>query len=99
MTDEEILQELGLTAQELTDLLRKVNEFANTLNHKERRAFTESLKSTQYAAQEFGQDVTPERLTALARRLCPQCDIALWTCRIGFPPPPIPRPPTPPGHK
>jgi hypothetical protein len=71
MTDTEILQKMGLKEAELTDLLQKLNTFINTLNPAQREAFLDSFRTTEKAAHDFGDDVTPERLKAFLEKRTP----------------------------
>lgn len=68
MTDEDILEKMGLSDEELRELLRKINVFFNnTLNETERGAFLRGLKSVEEAARELDEDVTTERLEKFIR--------------------------------
>ena len=69
MTDEDILEKMGLSDEELRELLRKINVFFNsTLNEKERGAFLRGLKSVEEAARELDEDLTPEDLERFIRK-------------------------------
>jgi hypothetical protein len=71
MTDTEILQKMGLKDAELTDLLQKLNTFINTLLPAQKKAFLDSFKTTNQAALDFGDEVTPKRLKAFLKKRTP----------------------------
>jgi hypothetical protein len=82
MTDQEILDRLGLQPDEIRELFRKLNEFFNTLDEKQKRAFTRSLRSTHEAAGEIDRDVTPQRLETFLREFAPPDGIICEWCEL-----------------
>jgi hypothetical protein len=89
MTDEEILEHIGLSPKDLTEFYRKFNNFLNGLNPEERRVMLGSLKSSQQAATDLGHDVKPEQLEKLLQSYAPERGAICICCRQS------PRPPRP----
>jgi hypothetical protein len=81
MTDEDILRKIGLSDEELKEFLRKVNEFFNTLNEKERGAFVKGLKSVEQATRELDEDLTPQDLEWFIRRHEPTIIPPFFNCK------------------
>ena len=96
MTDQEILNKIGLSTEQLGEFFRKFNVFVNTLSSKERQMFLHSLKSPQEAAAELGPDVKPEQLQKLLESYAPERSVLCFAC-VGNPLPPPPVPPEPAG--
>lgn len=88
MTDQEILEVMGVSEAELSNLSAKYNEFLNSLNDKQRRLFMTAVRTKDQSAAELGKDVTPEQLEDFMRRHTPERGICLFTCRVFFPEPP-----------
>lgn len=86
MTDKEILEYIGLSPDELEDLFRKLNRFAEGLNPRQRAAFVHSFKTAGEAAREL-HGVTAEQLEGLLRRYASPAGILCFACRLS------PRPP------
>lgn len=86
MTDEQILEHIGLTAEQLKGLFEKFNAFLNTLTQEERRAFLHSLKSEKEAAAELGADVSPEQLETLLKKYAPAHGRVCFICKLLRPP-------------
>ena len=81
MTDKEILEHIGLSPDELEDLFRKLNRFAEGLNPKQRAAFEHSFKTAGDAAKEL-QGVTAEQLEGLLRKYTAPAGILCFACRL-----------------
>ncbi len=67
ISDGQILQQTRLSDDELRDLLQKFNDFLNTLNAAQRRAFMRGQKSLREGAATL-HDVSPERLEQFLRK-------------------------------
>lgn len=65
MTDDEILEHLGLEPDEIRDLFRKLNDFFESLNRKQKRAFLGSLRSAHDAAAELDRGQKIQKLLDL----------------------------------
>ncbi len=59
MTQREMLKKLGVSKDELHDLLTKMSNLQKRLSPKQRRLFQESMPTLQDAAIAFGPDVDP----------------------------------------
>lgn len=86
MTEDQILDELKLPADELEDLFRKLNRFAEGLNARQRAVFEHSLKTAKEAAQEL-PDLSAEQLESTFRKYAPAHGILCFACRLGKRPP------------
>ena len=82
MTDQEILDKLGLSPNDLRDFFEKFNRFVDSLNHDQRTVFLRALKSSHEEAAELGQDVTPERLEGILRQFAPPGAILCIVCAL-----------------
>ncbi len=71
ITDDEIMQRMGLTDTEVRDLQAKFCELAKTLDAPQREVLKQSTPSVEAAVQTLGPDVTPERLTQFLRERAP----------------------------
>ncbi len=71
ITDDQILKQMRLTKDELRDLLKKYNDFLNSLDKAQRRAFMKGQKSLQMGADTL-RHVQPTRLEQLLRELAPK---------------------------
>ena len=58
MTREEMLKKMGLTQEELKDLLLKLAQLRASLNDRQRAVLDRSLPTHSAAATTFGADVT-----------------------------------------
>jgi hypothetical protein len=67
MTREEMLKQMGLTHEELKDLLHKLRQLHASLNEHQRAVLTRSLPTPSRAAKTFGADVTAEDLEKFLR--------------------------------
>jgi hypothetical protein len=65
MTHNEMLAELGLTNEEFTDLLQKLDTFHKSLTKAQRAVIVRSLPTAAAAAATFGHSVTAEQLQKL----------------------------------
>jgi hypothetical protein len=65
MTRDEMLKRLGLSDEELKDLLHKFVKFHKSLNDHQKAVIERSLPTTAAAAKTFGPTVTPEHLEQL----------------------------------
>jgi hypothetical protein len=83
MTRNEMLEQAGLTDEDLKDLVQRFHAFHRSLNERQRAAVNRSLPSTAAAAATFGPDVTAEQLGDLIGfdagpgALSPNCHIAV----------------------
>jgi hypothetical protein len=82
MTDEQILEHIGLTAEQLRSLFEKFNAFLDSLTPEEQRALLHSLKSEKEAAAELGPDVTSEQLETLLKKYAPPHGRVCFICKI-----------------
>ena len=71
MSHEEMLRHLGLTDQELKDLLQKFNRFYGELNKDQQATVTRSLPALDEAARTFGPDVNAPDLDTLLKTHAP----------------------------
>lgn len=69
-TDDQILQQMRLTLQQVRDLLQKYNNFLNTLDNAQRRAFLKGEKSLEMGAQTL-RHVSPKRLEQFLQENAP----------------------------
>ncbi len=93
MTDAQILERMGLTDEQLREVLRKFNEFVEHLEKHERRYVLHGLKSPTEAAAELDEDVKPDRLEKFIREHGPKHGIGIcFSCDVGHHPPPPPKP-------
>ncbi len=74
-------EHMGVSKGELGQLLQKYNDFLNTLNPAQKRAFLKSQKSLKQGADSLDDDVTPERLEIFLKThappdgfICIMCD-------------------------
>ena len=65
MTRDEMLKRLGLSDEELKDLLHKFVKFHKSLNDHQKAVIDRSLPTTAAAAKTFGATVTPAHLQKL----------------------------------
>jgi hypothetical protein len=65
MTREEMLKRMGLTQEELTDLLQKLAQLHASLNDHQRAVLDRSLPTHSAAAKTFGANVTAADLQKL----------------------------------
>ncbi len=87
MTDQQILEHIGLTPSELEDFLAKFNRFLDDLNPAQREMLLHNLKTPKEAAAELGGDVTVDQLEDLFRRYAPPRGIIFAACRkVSWPP-------------
>lgn len=86
MNDKEILEHIGLSADELEDMFRKLNRFVEGLNPRQRRAFEHSFKTSAEAAKEL-HGVTAGQLEGLLKRYAPPHGILCFACRLSPLPP------------
>lgn len=84
MSDDQILERLGLNRDEIRDLLQRLNDFFNSLSDKEKRAFRKSLRSPHEGAAILDKDVTPERLEEFLRKFGPPGGIVCFWCELNF---------------
>ena len=80
MTDQQILEKMGLTEDELRDLLRKFNEFVNRLNKAQRAAFLAGIRGKEESTAELDEDVTPRHLEEFMRKYAPHGGILVYNC-------------------
>lgn len=80
MTDDQILQSMGLTQPELQDLHDKLNNFVNTLNPAQKAAFLNSMKTPEQGAAELPEDVTPQRLHSFLKTSAPAASVLSFSC-------------------
>ena len=62
MNRKEMLQRLGLSEQEHTDLLAKFAVFHNSLNENQKRVVRNSMPTTKQASKSFGPGVTSQHI-------------------------------------
>jgi hypothetical protein len=65
MTHDEMLKRLGLSDEELKELLQKFDKFHKSLNDRQRAVIDRSLPTTAATAKTFGATVTPAHLQKL----------------------------------
>ncbi len=70
ITDDQILKQMHLTKDELRDLLKKYNDFLNSLDQNQRHAFVKGQKTLQMGADTL-RHVQPSRLEQLLREFAP----------------------------
>jgi len=80
MSDQEILRKMGLSEHELKDLLRKFNDFVNTLNPAQRRRFLKSQMTVEEGVEELDKDVTAPQLEDFFRRHGPPGGVFCFMC-------------------
>lgn len=96
MTDQEILERIGLSPEELREFFQKLNQFIRSLKQKEREVFLGSLKPIQAAADEAAKvdkEITADRLEKLMRNHASPDDVLTICCAC------LQRPPEPPPSK
>lgn len=76
ITKEIFLKEIGLKADEFTDLMDKFSDFEDELNTAQHAAIERTLPTWVQAAQSLGPDVTPERLREIVKELLGGEDLA-----------------------
>jgi hypothetical protein len=67
MTREEMLKKMGLTSEELTDLMQQLAQLRASLNDAQRAVLDRSLPTHSTAAKTFGADVTAGDLQKLLK--------------------------------
>ena len=67
MTREEMLKKMGLTSEELTDLMQQLAQLRASLNDAQRAVLDRSLPTHSAAAKTFGADVTAGDLQKLLK--------------------------------
>jgi DNA-binding FrmR family transcriptional regulator len=67
MTREEMLKKMGLTSEELTDLMQQLAQLRASLNDAQRAVLDRSLPTHSAAATTFGADVTAGDLQKLLK--------------------------------
>lgn len=72
MNDRELLKKIGLSDEEIRDLLKKLHAFVGTLNPKQKRAFEKSLLPSREAAARRLKDISPEQLEEFIRDRSPK---------------------------
>jgi hypothetical protein len=72
MTDDELLKAMGLSDEELRDLLARTDAFFQELGRSERKVVKETMPSIAEAAKTFGRDVTPAELTKFLKARAPR---------------------------
>ncbi len=80
MTDTQILEHIGLTDQQLSQLLAKFNDFVKGLSEPERRAFLRSLKSAKTAAADLDEGVTAQHLEEFLKKHGPPHGVICYMC-------------------
>lgn len=65
MNKEQLLEALGVTADELQSFLEKLEQFVTTLDPNERAMFERSQPTLQQALGAFGPSLNPQGLTQL----------------------------------
>ncbi len=65
MSRDELLKALGLSSDELNDLLKKLRDFLDSLNAAQRTVIERSLPVIKEALTAFGPNVTEAELLAL----------------------------------
>ena len=70
ITDDQLLKQIHLTKQQLQDLLKKYNDFFNSLDQAQRHAFKRGEKSLHSGAKTL-RDVRPERLEEFLKANAP----------------------------
>jgi len=69
--DKKILQKMGLSDSELTDMQAKYNEFVNKLDGDQKESLKSSTPTAKVAAATLGPGVTPEYLEKFIRAHAP----------------------------
>lgn len=69
-TDDQILAQIHLTKQQVQDLLKKYNNFLNSLDQAQRHAFERGEKSLHSGARTL-RDVAPSRLEQFLKENAP----------------------------
>ncbi len=72
MNDRELLSKIGLSDEELRDLLEKLQAFIATLNPQQKRVLEKSLVSSREAAESLKEDVSPKQLEKFIRERSPE---------------------------
>jgi hypothetical protein len=70
--DKMILQEMGLSDAELTDLQTKYFQFVNMLDSSQKESMVVSTPTAKMAAETLGPEVTPEYLEKFIRAHAPR---------------------------
>jgi len=83
--DQQILRRMKLSEEDLQDLFNKLNQFFDSLNPRQRRAYRNSQQSIDHAARELGDDITAEELEAFLRKHAPKRGIICVVCAHGGP--------------
>jgi hypothetical protein len=84
MTREEMLKKMGLTHEELNDLLHKFRNFESSLNENQRAVVTQSLPTAAAAAKSFGPDISAHELERLIKPDRLEGIFAFWIARLGL---------------
>jgi hypothetical protein len=82
MTDADILNQLGLTDSELTDLLYKTNAYFHSLDTAQKAVFLASNRSSKEAAATLQGDVTADQLEDFLMAHGKDPDIPGFWCRV-----------------
>ena len=80
MTKQEFLNEVGLSNDEIRDLMQKFVCFLEPLSEAQRDAVHRSLPTIAEAARSFGPDVTRERLSEILKEILEGIDYVMLNC-------------------
>ena len=76
MTHKEMLNKLGVSKDELNDLLTKISDFQKTLGPNQLKLFQGSLPTLQDAAASFGPDANPSTVQDFFNKANPIVGVA-----------------------
>jgi hypothetical protein len=82
ITDDQILQKIGLTDKEVRDAEAKFSDLVKTLDPAQRDTLKRSTPTAEAAAKTLGPEVTAERLLEFIRSHAPH-DAAMVICFNG----------------
>ena len=78
---QQVLNELGISEKELRDLLKKLNDFFNTLSPSQKHAI---LKAQGKIGEGLSKDITPKRLQTVLQQFAPPGGIICVMCDEDF---------------
>ncbi len=83
MTEQEFLDQLGLSREEFRDLLQKFRVFLETLNESQKDTVRRSNPTIAEAARSFRPEMTPVELEEILAGLLGRIDFVLFGCFSG----------------